>query len=147
MSKKSHLLFQYLPLHSMEIHLKFIGICLMLLAVIHIIFPRYFNWKEELASLSLVNRQMMEIHTLFIALAVFLMGLLCFTSSTELVSTALGKQVALGLGFFWAVRFFVQFFGYSSKLWRGKTFETVVHVVFSCFWFYLSFIFLRIGWG
>ena len=108
----------------------------------HIAFPKYFNWKEELKSLSLINRQMMTVHTFFIALTVFLMGLLCLTSSNELVETNLGKKISLGLGIFWTFRLFIQFFGYSTDLWRGKKFETLMHVVFSLFWTYLSFIFL-----
>jgi hypothetical protein len=27
-------------------------------------------------------------------------------------------------------------------LWKGKLFETTVHIVFSCFWLYLSIIFM-----
>jgi len=126
----------------MEIHFKIIGFLLMALALVHIIFPKYFNWKEELKSMSLVNRQMMTIHTFFIALTVFLMGLLCVTSSTELFETNFGKRISLGLGIFWFARLFIQFFGYSKNLWKGKTFETAVHIIFSLVWMYLSFVFL-----
>lgn len=125
----------------MEIHFKIIGYLLMALALIHSIFPRYFNWKEELQSLSLVNRQMMTIHTLFIALFVFLMGLLCVTSTTDLIQTNLGKNISLGLAIFWSIRSFIQFFGYSARLWKGKVFETAVHVFFSLFWIYCSSLF------
>tara|TARA_R110000737_G_scaffold217581_1_gene233983 strand:- start:720 stop:905 length:186 start_codon:yes stop_codon:yes gene_type:complete len=54
----------------MEVHLKIIGVLLMALALVHIIFPKYFNWKEELKSLSLINKQMMTIHT-FLSLWLF----------------------------------------------------------------------------
>jgi hypothetical protein len=128
----------------MQIHLKIIGILLMALALIHIFFPKYFNWDKELKSLSLINRQMMTVHTFFIAFTVFLMGLLCLTSATELIETNLGKKISLGLGFFWTVRLFIQFFGYSTELWKGKTFETTMHIIFSILWTYLSFIFLTI---
>ncbi|MBK9317534.1 MAG: hypothetical protein IPM91_00985 [Bacteroidetes bacterium] len=126
----------------MEIHYKIIGILLMLLALIHIIFPKYFNWKVELKSLSLINREMMTIHTLFIAVVVFLMGLLCLTSATALIETDLGKRISLGLGIFWGLRLFTQFFGYSSALWKGKSFETTVHILFSLFWSYLTIVFM-----
>ncbi|MBK7888545.1 MAG: hypothetical protein IPJ86_15080 [Bacteroidetes bacterium] len=126
----------------MEIHYKIIGILLMLLALIHIIFPKYFNWKDELKSLSLINREMMTIHTLFIAVVVFLMGLLCLTSATALIETDLGKRISLGLGIFWGLRLLTQFFGYSSALWKGKSFETTVHILFSLFWTYLTFVFM-----
>lgn len=128
----------------MHIHLIIIGIIFIILALIHVVFPKYFEWEKELKSLSLVNRQMMKIHTLFIALIVFLMGLLCFTSANELIGTHLGKKIILGLAIFWTTRLVIQFFGYSSKLWKGKFFETVVHIIFSLFWVYVSVIFWMI---
>lgn len=129
----------------MEIHYKIIGVLLMALALVHVIFPKYFKWQEELKSLSLINRQMMTVHTFFIALVVFLMGLLCLTSTTDLIETKLGKTISLGLGIFWSTRLFIQFFGYSTELWKGKTFETIVHILFSLLWTYLSVVFLWIA--
>lgn len=126
----------------MELQFKIIGCILIVLAMIHIVFPKYFKWGEELKSLSLINRQMMTIHTLFIALVVFLMGLLCLTSSSELSDTVLGRRVSLGLGIFWLIRLFIQFFGYSSELWKGKKVETSIHIIFSVLWTYLSAVFL-----
>lgn len=131
----------------MELHLKVTGLLLMVLGIIHIIFPKYFHWAKELSALSLINRQMMYVHTFFIALVVFLMGLLCLSSSTEIIETPLGKKLAVGLGIFWAIRLLFQFFGYSSKLWKGKRFETMVHISFSLLWAYLSFVFFGIFWA
>jgi hypothetical protein len=128
----------------MELHLKIIGWLLVLLAIIHVVFPKRFNWAEELSSLSLINRQVMYVHTFFIALVVLLMGILCLTSAKELIETDLGNKIVLGLGIFWMLRLLIQFFGYSSKLWKGKTFETTIHIVFSFLWTYLSVIFFMI---
>src|SRR4029079_5620512 len=108
----------------MELHLKLIGVLMMALGIIHAGFPNYFNWKQELNSLSIMNRQMMYVHSAFIGFVVFLMGLLCLTSWNELLNTVLGKRICLGLGVFWVMRLCVQFFGYPSKVWRGKKFET-----------------------
>ena len=128
----------------MYIHLKVIGILLMLLAVLHIGFPKYFNWKKELNNLSLINKQMMQIHTFFVAFFVFLVGVLCFFSATEIITTPLGKKIAFGLGIFWVVRLVFQFFVYSSKLWKGKLFETIMHILFTFFWMYLTSVFFII---
>ena len=126
----------------MYIHIKTIGFLLIALALVHIIFPKYFNWGKELKFLSLINRQMMTVHTFFIAFTVFLMGLLCLTSTSELIETNLGKKISLGLGIFWAIRLFIQLFVYSIDLWKGKKFETLIHLLFSIFWIYFSSIFL-----
>lgn len=128
----------------MELQLKIIGILLLLLAAIHAVFPKYFNWKNELNTLSLINRQLMYIHSFFIAFVILLIGILCLTSANELAGTTLGKKISLGLGIFWSTRFFFQFFGYSARLWRGKTFETSVHVFSAIFWFYLGAVFILI---
>lgn len=129
----------------MHLHLTFIGVLLIVLALIHISFPKYFNWRKELAGLSLINRQMMLVHTFFIALTVFLMGLLCLTAADEIINTSLGKKIALGLGIFWVLRLFIQFFGYSSKLWKGKALETSAHILFTILWTYLSIVFWMIA--
>lgn len=128
----------------MEIHLKIIGPLLLLLSFIHILFPAYFRWEEELQGLSLINRQMMYVHTFFVALVVLLMGLLCILFSEELITTRLGRILALGLFIFWVIRLVIQFFGYSSKLWKGKTRETIIHLSFSVLWTYLSVVFFII---
>jgi hypothetical protein len=130
----------------MQIHLKIIGCILIALATAHIFFPKYFKWENELKSLSLINRQMMIVHTFFVAFTVFLMGVICLLSSKDIVETNLGKIISLGFGIFWIIRLFIQFFGYSNDLWKGKIFETAMHIIFSLLWTYLSIVFLVIWW-
>lgn len=128
----------------MELHLKIIGCCLIVLGLVHAIFPKQFNWKQELSSLSVMNREMMYVHTFFIAFTLLLVGVLCLTSSADLIDTSLGKHISLGLGIFWIIRLYVQFFVYSSVTWKGKPFETIVHILFCIFWAYLSAVFILI---
>ncbi|KUG07269.1 hypothetical protein [Solirubrum puertoriconensis] len=131
----------------MEQGLKIAGGLLVVLAMVHAGFPRYFRWTTQFASVSLINRQMMYIHTLFIALVLLLMGLLCLTSAPELTGTAFGRKIALGCGVFWLVRLVVQFVGYSPSLWRGKPFETAAHLGLTMLWMYLSAVFLMAACG
>jgi hypothetical protein len=97
----------------MKLQLNIIGVLLLLLSGIHMFFPGYFHWKEDLKSLSLINRQMMQVHAFFIALVVF-----------------------------WGIRLFFQLFVYSPELWKGKRRETVIHILFTCLWIYFSLLFL-----
>jgi hypothetical protein len=129
----------------MAIHLKIIGSLLILLALLHFYFPKHFDWKRDFRSVSVINRQMFYVHSFFIAFVVFLMGILCITSTEDLLTSPLGKRICLGLGLFWTARLFIQFLGYSSKLWRGKKVETGVHVLFSVCWMYFSAVFIYIG--
>ena len=120
---------------------------LIALALVHVIFPRYFDWRNDLKSLSLINRQMMWVHTFFIALIILLMGILCLSSPYELTGTDLGIRIDMGLSIFWAARLLIQFFGYSSDLWKGRKFETFIHILFSLLWAYFSLVFFLIYRG
>ena len=92
-----------------------------------------------------MNRQMIRVHLFFIGLGLFLVGLLCLTSGDGLLNTSLGRRISLGLGIFWAVRLYVQFFVYSGKLWRGKAFETMVHILLSLLWTYVNLLLLQLS--
>ena len=131
----------------MLLHLKIIGGLLLFLSLLHVFIPGYLDWKRDLKPLSLMNRQMMQTHMIFIAITVFAIGLLCFTSAEELTTTPLGRKICLGLSVFWALRLVFQFFVYSPKLWRGKRFETFIHVAAVGFWTYMTVVFyLAAGW-
>ena len=126
----------------METHIKIVGSLLIALSLMHIILPKYFKWVEELALLSLITRQIFYVHTFFIAFTVLLMGLLCIKYSSQLVYDPFGRVITLGLFGFWLTRLIFQFLVYSPKVWRGKKFETVVHIVFAITWTYFAGVFL-----
>jgi len=125
----------------MIIHLHLIGFILIALALVHFIFPKYFDWKNELDKLGLINKQMIYVHTFFIALIVLMMGILCLKNAQDLTETRLGSRLCLGLAIFWGCRLLIQFFGYSAQLWKGKKFETFIHVLFSLLWTYFTTLF------
>lgn len=130
---------------SLFFHLKIIGVALILLALGHIVLPRWCNWAEELAPLSLLNRQLMQVHTFFIALIVLMFGALTFFFTDDLLSKSKLAQATLaGFTLFWAIRLVFQFFVYDTTLWRGKRFETIVHILFAYFWTYCTIVY---GWA
>ena len=126
----------------MEIHVKIVGWLLIALSLMHIVLPKYFKWEQELASLSLITKQILYVHTFFIAFIVLMMGVLCIRNSHELVYDPFGKIISLGLFGFWLIRLIFQFLVYSPALWRGKKFETSVHVLFAVAWAYFSAVFI-----
>ncbi|MDJ1486176.1 hypothetical protein QNI16_37180 [Cytophagaceae bacterium YF14B1] len=129
--------------NGLILHLHIIGSLLLLLAVVHLDFPRRFSWKIELSSLSLMNRQMIQVHTFFIALFVGLNGLLFLSMAEELLQPSpLARAITIGLLVFWGCRLVFQFLVYDSALWRGKRFETIMHIIFSLFWSYCLVIFI-----
>ena len=122
---------------NLALHLRIIGILMIGLALVHAGFPKRFGWAAELKSLSLINRQMMQVHTFFIALLVALNGLLFVCNAEDLLQPSpLARSIVVGLLVFWGFRLFFQFFVYDSALWRGKRFETSVHILFGLLWLY-----------
>jgi cation transport ATPase len=133
---------------SVELHLKFAGAVLLLLALLHLAFPRRFNWREELARLSLLNRQIFQVHTFFICLVLTLMGALsAFGSALLLEPTPLARLVLLGFAIFFGARLVCQWFVYDSALWRGQRFNTFMHVAFSALWTYLTSVYAFACWS
>jgi len=126
----------------METHIRIVGTILIALSLMHIVIPKYFKWEQELAHLTLITKQILYVHTFFIAFFVLLNGLLCLAYSHELVYDPFGKVITLGLFGFWLTRLIFQFFVYSPSVWRGKRFETVMHIVFSFVWLYFTTVFL-----
>ncbi len=130
-----------LPL-SLALHLKFCGAALLGLAALHAVMGRHLRWKEDLASLSLVNRQIFYVHTFFLALVLALLGLLSlFGTSALLQPSLLARYLLGGITLFWLFRLVFQFAVYSPQLWHGKKFETLIHVVFTLLWSYMSVVY------
>lgn len=129
-------------MNALILNLRIVGMLMIALALFHALLPGRFKWKDEFASLSLLSKQIMYVHTFFVALMVLLMGILCAVYAEELTMPGLAEPLAYGLLLFWGLRGVFQFFVFSSALWSGKAFETRVHLFFSALWIYFSSIFL-----
>jgi hypothetical protein len=122
-----------------ELNLKVAGTLLIVLGLAHCFFPKRFGWKEDLATLSLLNRQIFLVHCFFIALTLVLMGSITVLYAKALLEPSpITRAILAGAAIFWACRLLVQFFVYDSKLWRGNVFNTWMHALFSCLWTYLT---------
>jgi hypothetical protein len=122
---------------TIEMHLRIMGAIMLVLGIAHFFFPKEFEWKDDLAKLSLLNRQLFLVHTWFIVLVLFLCGVLNLFFAHLLVEpTPLARVILSGLLIFWAGRLFAQLFIFDTRLWRGHRRNTVVHVLFTATWLY-----------
>jgi len=129
------------------VHLQAGGLAMASLVVLNLFVPSRFHWREELSRLSLVNRQIFQVHTIFLVLVLGLFSALLLTCASALLEpTRLSRAVLVGLTIFWALRMVVQWCFYSPTLWRGHRFNTVVHYVFSALWVYLTGVFAAALW-
>ena len=130
---------------SLELHLRIAGALLLLLAAAHVFFPKQLGWKEDLAKLTLLNRQVFLVHVGFIMLILILFGVLALGFAADLVAPSrLAAAVLGGLTLFWGLRLITQQFIYDRSLWRGNRRNTVLHVLATLLWCYLTVVF---GWG
>jgi len=120
-----------------ELHLRIVGLLLLLLCVMNLYVPRRFRWKEEMASLSLLNRQIFLVHSAFIILILLMFATLVLGFTRQLLEpTPLARVILAGLASFWFARLLVQWFYYDFSIWRGNRFNTIMHFVFTGVWIY-----------
>jgi hypothetical protein len=124
---------------ALVLHLRVVGVLMALLVVVNLCVPGLLHWREELSRVSLLNRQIFLAHTVFIVVLVALTSALLLTcAETLLEPTRLSRAVLFGLTAFWGLRMLMQWFFYSPRVWRGNRFFTVMHVVFSFGWTYVT---------
>jgi hypothetical protein len=129
------------------VHLRIVGVMMGGLVVINLIVPRRFHWREEMARLSLLNRQIFQIHSVFLTLTLALFSALLLTTADALLEpTRLSRAILAGLTVFVGLRMLMQWFFYSPAIWRGHRFNTVVHGVFSVAWIYVTAVLATALW-
>ena len=127
---------------SLSIHLRIVGILLVLLGLSHAFFNRHFGWEQELAAVSLLTRRVFFVHSFFIALGVVLAGAVSFMYADALLRpAALNRALLAAMVTFWLCRLLAQFFAYDSAIWRGDRFRTFMHVAFALLWCYVTAIY------
>jgi len=129
----------------LSLSLRIAGLVILALAAAYPIYPRYFRWREELQAVSLLTRQIFFVHCGFIVLLLVLQGILLVAAPDALLDASTAALALLvGMTAFWVYRLVAQLFIYDRKLWVGHRLNTVVHVVFTAIWCYLSGVF---GWA
>jgi uncharacterized membrane protein len=129
----------------LELHLRIAGSLLLLLAAAHVFFPKQLGWKEDLANLTLLNRQIFLVHVGFIMLILALFGALAlFFTADLIVPSRLAAAVLGGFTLFWGLRLVTQHLVYDRRLWLGHRRNTILHILATLLWIYLTTVF---GWG
>ncbi len=76
--------------------------------IFHAFFWKIFRWKADLRSLSLINRQVMQILNLCLMYYFLIMGFLSFIQVEGLLTTWLGKMLLFFIALFWFFRAVLQ---------------------------------------
>jgi hypothetical protein len=128
---------------NLEWNLRIAGALQIVLALLHLTFPARFRWKEELARLSTLNREIFFVHTLFVCVVVAMVGGLSLLAPSDLMQpSGLARLVLIGIAGFWGLRLYCQWFVYTRALWQGDRFNTIVHVLCTMLWVYLIAVYV-----
>jgi|SRR3990172_2617690 len=87
-------------------------------AFFHLMFWKIFLWKEDLASLTFINRSIMQILNLCLTFVFLTMAYVAFFHQPEMISTNLGKALLIASSLFWFFRMIEQmvFFGIKNRV-------------------------------
>jgi hypothetical protein len=133
---------------TLLLHLRIVGVLMAWLVGVNLFVPKICRWREELERLSLLNRQIFQVHGLFIVLTLGLFSALLLTTADALLEpTRLSRAMLTGLTIFWGLRMLMQWFFYSPEIWRGHRFNTVMHYLFSALWIYVTGVFATALWS
>lgn len=100
-------------------------------AALNLFLIRIFKWREDLARMPLLLREVVQVHAWFISITLAIFGVLTWRFAPEMASRAnpVCRWLAASIGLFWAVRTVLQVAYYSSSHWRGKPGRTLIHGV------------------
>jgi hypothetical protein len=84
-------------------------------AIFHLFFWRLFNWKKDLAYLSIINRAVMQILNLCLTFVFVVVAYISIFYSSDLISTSLGRVIIGSISMFWLIRLGEQLFFFGLK--------------------------------
>ena len=118
---------------NLELFLRIIAVAQMGLAVLSFFLPRILHWEADINRMSLLVREVFEIHAWFISLTLLIWGGLTWRFAPEMAKapTELARWVCGAIAVFWGIRCVLQWLHYSAAHWKGIPSRTVIH--WTCF--------------
>ena len=110
--------------------LQIVAITQLGVAALNLFLPRILKWKEDIARMPLLLREVFHVHAWFISITLSIFGVMTWRFASEM---AAGTNEALrwldaGISVFWAIRAALQVVYYSSSHWRGLLLRSAIHV-------------------
>jgi len=113
----------------LELWLRIIAVAQIVLAVLSLNLPRVLRWQPDIDRMSLLVREVFEIHSWFIALTLVIWGVLTwrFAPGFAVAPHEMARWLCAAIGIFWGIRCILQWTHYSSSHWRGNASRTWIH--------------------
>lgn len=98
------------------------GIYNLLFVVFHLFFWKLFDWKNDLASLTSINRAVMQVLNLCLTYVFIVFGLLSLLYPDQMAGTELGRALTGSIAVFWFLRALEQIVFFKLKNWISWAF-------------------------
>jgi len=98
------------------------------LFIFHALFWRLFDWKNDLESLTPLNKAVMQVMNLALMLFILIFGFVSFFHADDLLTTSLGRTILIGIVVFGVFRSTLQFIFFNLKDNRSRFFLGVMIV-------------------
>src|SRR5262249_29400755 len=118
------------PFNWLKILLLTVAVMQLAVAVLNLFLVALLKWKEELARMPLLLREVFRVHAWFISITLAIFGVMTcrFVDDFATVRNPINQWLAVGIGLFWLIRTVLQLTYYSSSHWRGQLGRTMIHV-------------------
>jgi hypothetical protein len=83
----------------------------------HLGFWKFFDWKSDLASLSFINRGVMQVLNIFLTYVFFVFAYISLVHIDDLLTTSLGASLLLAISLFWLLRAGAQIVFFGLRHW------------------------------
>jgi hypothetical protein len=128
--------------YSLSVNLTITGIILVGLGTMHVALPGALRWDRELASLSVINREVSYVHCLFIGLACLLWGLLPLTAGRSLLEPSpVTRLVLIAAVIFWGSRLVIQLLVFNRHA-RESVPWCALSIAATGLWLYLTAVWI-----
>jgi hypothetical protein len=100
-------------------------------AVLNLFLPRIMKWRQDLDAVSLLLREVFQMHLWFISLILAIFAVMTWRYAAHMAvadSAEVYHWLAAAIGLFWGVRGVLQMTYYSSSHWRGIPKRLVAHI-------------------
>ncbi len=118
--------------------LKIGGVFHLICALFHIVFPKMFNWNENLSELSddksIIIKQNLHIMNICLLLFWLVFAIVPFFFASELLTTSIGKTILISIIVFWIIRIFILqpiFVGLKTK----ESWQMIIFFLFGFIFF------------
>jgi hypothetical protein len=105
-----------MQLDFLKILIELCGAGHLILSLSSLLIPHFLNWKNDLASLPILLRQMFWTYAAYILVINFCFGIVSIWGADDLLNGSfLAKCLTLFIGFYWLARVAIQFFYFDRK--------------------------------